>query len=79
MALEKELDTYRREKARLLAHEGKYVLVHGDEISGFWDTYEDALKAAYEKYELEGFLVKRIEAVETVHQLSRDVVGGCRT
>ena len=66
MALESELATYEKRKDELLAHEGKYAVVHRDEIAGVWDTYEDALQAGYEKYKLEPFLVKRIERVERV-------------
>jgi hypothetical protein len=77
MALEKELGTYRRELEKLLAHEGKFVLIHGDEIGGFWDTYEDALKDGYSRYGLEPFLVKQVEAVERVQFFTRDL-SACR-
>ena len=67
MALEKELQTYQQKRQELLANEGKFVLIHGDEVAGIWDTYEDALKLDYEKYGLKPFLVKRIEAVDTIN------------
>ena len=73
MALEKELETYQRERQKLLAHEGKYVLIHGDTVEGFWDTYEDALQAGYNAHGLEHFLVKRIESVDRVHFFTRDI------
>jgi len=73
MALEKELATYRRKLEELVAHEGKFVLIHGDDVAGTWDTYEDAIQAGYEKFNLEPFLVKRIEWVETVHNFTRDI------
>ena len=34
MALEKELETYRRKLQELLADEGKFVLIQGDEVAG---------------------------------------------
>lgn len=71
MALEKELQTYNTKRSQLLADEGKFVLIHGDEVAGVWDTYEDALKLGYEKYGLNPFLVKRIEAVDTINFSTR--------
>jgi hypothetical protein len=59
--LEKELRTYRRLLPTLLADQGKYAVIHGDELAGTWGTYEDALQAAYTAFGLNPFLVKRIE------------------
>jgi hypothetical protein len=78
MALEKEMQTYERELPNLLQQEGKFALIHGVEVGGVYDTYEDALKAGYEKYGLGPFLVKRIQAVEQVQFFTRDIVP-CRT
>lgn len=78
MALEKETQTYERELANLLQQEGKFALIHEDEVGGVYDTYEDALKGGYEKYGLGPFLVKRIQAVEQVQYFTRDIVP-CRT
>ena len=73
MALEKELATYQNKLEELIPQEGKFVLIHGDEIAGTWDTYEDALKAGYEKFGLKPILVKRIQWAETVQNFTRDV------
>ncbi len=73
VALEKELATYQSKLQELLAHEGKYVLIHGDEVAGFWDTYEDALQVGYQRFQLAPFLVKRIQAVEQIQFFSRDI------
>jgi hypothetical protein len=78
MALEKEIETYQNELPKLLQHEGKFALIHGEEVSGPYDTYDDALKSGYEKYELKPFLIKRIQAVEQVQYFTRDLVL-CRT
>ena len=78
MALEQEMKTYQRELPSLLQHEGKFALIHEDEVAGPYDTYEDALKAGYEKYDLRPFLVKRIQAIEQVQYFTRDFVP-CRT
>jgi hypothetical protein len=71
MALEKEMETYNSRRDELLQHEGKFVVIQGDQIAGFWDTYEDALKAAYDRFKLEGFMIKQIFAVEPIHYLAR--------
>jgi hypothetical protein len=73
MALEKELATYKGKLDEFLPNEGKYVLIHGDDVAGIWETYEDALQAGYQKYALAPFLVKRIECAETVQNFTRDI------
>jgi hypothetical protein len=72
--LAKELATYEAQKASLLpASDGKFALVSGDELS-VWETYEDALKAGYEKYGIDRpFLVKQISGIEQVHFFTRDI------
>lgn len=71
MALEKELAVYKNKLAELSAHEGKFVLIYGDEIVDFYGTYEDAVKEGYAKFKLEPFLVKQIHAIEQVQFISR--------
>ena len=73
MALEKEQATYARELPKLLASEGKHVLIRGDEVIGTYDTYNDALQIGYDKFGLNPFLVKRIQAVEQAHYFTRDI------
>jgi len=73
MALEKELATYHANLAELKAQAGKYVLIHGDDVIDTYSAYDDALKEGYERFGLEPFLVKRIEAVEQAHFVSRFV------
>lgn len=77
MALEKELDTYKRDLPKLIAKAGKFVLIHGDEVSGIWETYHDALQEGYRLYGLEPFLVKQIQAVDFVHHITRDIQPVC--
>jgi hypothetical protein len=72
--LQMEQETYERLRDRLLAEsEGKFVLIHEDEVAGAWDTYEDALQAGYQKYGLQQFMVKQLQGVEAVLSFSRDV------
>ena len=72
--LKKELETYDKRRPELIGDsEGKFVLIHGEDVVGTWDTYEDALKAGYQQFGLAPFLVKQISGVEAVQFLTRDV------
>ncbi len=71
MALEKELETYKRELPKLLQDEGKFVLIHGDDVVSTYTSYQDALQVGYEKFKLDPFLVKKIEKNETVFFFTR--------
>ena len=78
MPLERELETYKRELPNLLADQGKYVLIIGEDVIGTFAAYEDALKEGYERAGLKPFLVKQIDATEQVHQFTRNLEGECR-
>jgi hypothetical protein len=65
--------TYRAHFDELAPHEGKYVLIRGDEIFDTFSSYEDALKQGYRQFGLNGFLVKQIRAVEKVHYITRAI------
>lgn len=78
MALEVELRTYQAARDELFRDQGKYVLIQGSRILGVYVAYEDALKAGYEKAGKDDFLVKKIEASETVHTITR-ALPTCRT
>ena len=71
MALEKEMETYRRELPNLLSQAGKFVLIHDDAVVDVYGTYEDALKAGYKLARLQPFLVKQIQATEQVQFITR--------
>ena len=73
MALETEIETYRRLLPELLAKQGKFVLIKGNEQAGTFDTYGDALKAGYEKFKLEPFLVKQISPAEQISYFTREL------
>jgi len=75
--LEKELATYESLLPTLKADEGKYAVVEGDGLIGTFDSYEDALKVGYERCGLKPFLVKHIEANESVAFFSRDLDTPC--
>jgi hypothetical protein len=71
MALEKELETFKNKLPELKDSEGKFALVHGDELVDVYTSYEDAIKEGYAKFKLEPFLVKQIHAIEQVQFISR--------
>jgi hypothetical protein len=76
MALETELATFDRLLPQLVAEEGKFAVIRADALIGVFDTYQDALKAGYEKAGLEPFLVKQIAAFPVVANFTRDF-GAC--
>jgi hypothetical protein len=73
MALEKELETYKLKLPELSQHEGKFVLIRGDEVVDFFASYEDAIKDGYRRFGLEHFLVKQVQAIEAVQFITRHV------
>ena len=72
--LDQEIETYRQNLPSLLLEEGKFVLIHGGELVGIFDTYQDALTAGYEKFGVRPFLVKQIKAIEQVHLLHEELL-----
>ena len=66
-----EWETYRREVGRLLAqgHEGRWILIKGEEIIGIWDTHDEALHEGNVRYFIprgEGFMIHEIQTRERV-------------
>jgi hypothetical protein len=74
MALENELKTYDANVSKWTDQAGKYVLIHGEEVVDFFAAYEDAIKAGYQKFGLDQFLVKQINAVGAVQYITRHVL-----
>jgi hypothetical protein len=73
MALEQEIETYRRKLPELLPHEGKYVVIHGEDVIGIFDGMGDALRAGYERFLNEPFLMRQIRKKEEVLYTSRSL------
>ena len=71
MVLEKEIRTYEEKLPELLVHAGKFVVIYGQQVVGFFDSYADALQAAYAQFHSEPFLVKQIQAVEQIQFVGR--------
>lgn len=62
MSFKRELAAYKRELPHLLAREGKFVLIHGDEVVCVRKTWDRAVSEGYKRFgPNEPFMVKRIE------------------
>jgi hypothetical protein len=57
-----EWNVYRREVGRLLAegHEGRWVLIKGEEIIGVWDTEGEADRVRLDRFLMQDVLLKQI-------------------
>jgi len=59
--LSRELKTYEENFVSLLgAHEGKFVLIHGEKIVGTFDSQMDAIACGYREFGNVPFLVKQV-------------------
>jgi hypothetical protein len=61
-----EIATYRSRLPELLAHEGQFVLIKGDQVIGFFGDASAAIREGYRRFGLVPLLVKRITAIEPV-------------
>ena len=70
--LRREWDSFRRDLPRLLAegHEGEFALLRGEELIGLYPSQDDALRAGYDKFLLEPFLVHAIRTEEPLLRIS---------
>jgi hypothetical protein len=76
---DRERAAYERLKLELLARaEGKYVVLVGEELEGPVDSFGDALRAGYRRFGRGPLYVKRVHSVESVVEVSRDIVP-CRS
>jgi hypothetical protein len=63
--LQRELETFERVKDQLLAHsEGKFVLIHDDDVLGTYNDEKDAIADGYRRLGNVPFLVRLITEVE---------------
>jgi hypothetical protein len=67
-ALQEELELYaQREDEFKKTHFGKFVVIKGPEILGFFDDLDSALTEGTRRFGLESYLVRKIgEPIETV-------------
>ncbi len=78
-ALLQESETYRTRLPGMLgAHDGQYVVIKGDSLTHFAESYQEALEWAYEKFGLDDFFVKKVSSDQGLAHFTRDL-GPCRT
>lgn len=70
-SLKEETRTYEAHVGEWAEHKGKFVLIRGTEVAGFFDTYEKALTAGYERFGVADFLVREVRRHQEVQFLSR--------
>lgn len=66
MVLDREIETYNRRLPELLADEGRFVVIIGEEIIGIFDTDRDALMVGFDRAGSTAFLCRQISAIELV-------------
>ena len=63
--LDSELKTYEQQRDHLLAKaEGKFVLIHDDQVVGVYESEMDAISQGYKQFGNVPFLVKEILKVD---------------
>ena len=55
--------------------EGKFVLIHNDQVIGVYDSKMDAIAASYQQFGNVPFLVKQIVKLETPHNFISNLLG----
>jgi hypothetical protein len=72
-----ELQVYEAALPYLLTqHYRQFVVIHGDKLEQFFDTYDAAIDWAYNQFGLEPFFVKEVSEEENVAHFIRDL-GPC--
>ena len=66
-----EMATYRKNLPDWKEQEGRFVVIQGAVVAGFFDGYEEALTAGYERFGVSRFLVKEVLQQEKVHVITR--------
>lgn len=59
--LRQEINTLRRNLEEVLKHPDKWVLIKGDDIVNYYESYSDALTDGYARFGREIFMVKEID------------------
>lgn len=76
VALERELETFRRVLPAMLADpakQGQFALIHGDDVAGLFPSFAAALTAGYDQFGLGTFLVKEVTDHEEPKYFSRNI------
>jgi hypothetical protein len=74
--LDVELKTYEQNRDQLLGTaEGKFVLIHTNQIVAIYDSKMDAIATGYQQFGNVPFLVKQIVKVETPQNFTSNLLG----
>ncbi len=68
MTLDREMQTYERNRGRLLVSDpGRFVVISGEELLGTYATCREAAAAGYKEVGLGPFLIKQVLEEEPTH------------
>lgn len=74
--LQRELEVFESRRAELLGRApGKYVLIHGDDLVGIFDTWADGISEGYRRFGNVPFFVHQIAAAEVPEYLPVRLAG----
>jgi len=73
--LEQEYKCYLGHRKKFVpAHLNQFVLIKGDEVVGFFPSYEDALRAGLKQFGNVPFFIKEVQHKEEVHSLHQGFI-----
>lgn len=52
-------------------HTGRFVLIKGNDVVGFYDTYVDAIAQGYLQFDLEPFFVRQVSQYQSAQLITR--------
>ena len=74
--LDIEWETFERHREELVGRsEGKYVLIHEDQILGVFESQQDAISQGYERLGNVPFLVKQIARFDAPQNFVTNLLG----
>lgn len=74
--LDNELRTYKKHREELLGTaEGKYVLIHNDQVVGVFESKMDAISQGYRQFGNVPFLVKQVLKIEVPQDFVSNLLG----
>lgn len=74
--LDVEWETFERHREELVGQsEGKFALIHGEQILGIFDSQQDAITQGYERLGNVPFLVKQILRFDVAQNFVTNLLG----
>ena len=76
LALQVELDYFNAHKTEWLSrHQGKFLLIKGEELLDVFSTLEDAYKAGVKLFGNQPFFIRRLEETNSTNQIPSLMLG----